>query len=122
MATKPKPQLKRTAAALQNIVSGKSFIIPGRKWIDPVALNGGRFLRIDKSVTTLRCCDALEHRMHQRTADDLRLVCAVLRDERKPHRLWTWSWDMDRGVHIIEPAGTDIEALDQELAQRFPHA
>jgi hypothetical protein len=122
MTQSQKKQLKRAQTALQNIRDGKRFVIQTRKWIDPIKLNRGRFLTIDGRVTTLRICDALEHRLHFSTADDVQMLCAALRDERKPRRLWLWIWHSDRGVHIIEPAGTDVEALNKDLAERFPNA
>lgn len=28
-------------------------------------------------------------------------------------------WDSDRSMHILEPVGTDVAALDSKLARRF---
>lgn len=115
-------QLKRTVEALQRINSGEKFQILTRKWVDPIDRNRVGFLRIDGRVTTLLGCKDLGRHTALSTSDNVRMLVAVLRDHRKCARLWLWIWDSDRGVHIIEPAGTDVEALDKDLAHRFPNA
>jgi hypothetical protein len=122
MAQQVKPQLKRTIEAFARINRGQRFSVPTRKWINPVDLNRSGLLRVDNQITTLKTYKALEHRMHQWTPDDIHLLCAVLQDSRQPKRFWLWIWNNDRGVHIVEPAGTDIKTLDGELAKRFPNA
>jgi hypothetical protein len=79
-------------------------------------------LRIDRELTTLGSCSELARNKHHWTDDDVQILCAVLRDDREPKRLWLWLWDSSRGVHIIEPTGIDTDALSVELARRFPNA
>jgi hypothetical protein len=122
MTTQTKKPLKRTAKAIQCINTGKRFQIRTRKWTDPISRNRRGFLRIDRQATTLRGCQELERHAFRSTSDNTKLVVAVLRDQRKCGQFWIWIWDSDSGVHIVEPAGTDVEALNKDLAERFPNA
>lgn len=121
MTANTQKQFKRTIEAFARIDIGKKFQIPTRKWINPVDMNLRGLLRVDGRTTTLRSFQPLEHRTHQWTADDVHLLCAVLQDSRQPKRFWLWVWDNERGVHVVEPAGTDVEALDKDLAEWFPN-
>lgn len=119
MAQQAQRQFKRTQEAFARISLGKRFVIPTRKWIDPVDLNRGGFLRIDGHVTALKRVPELERHRSQSTSDDVQMLLAVLKYIRKSGRLWLWIWHSDRGVHILEPAGVDVAALDRTLALRF---
>lgn len=116
MMIRTEAQQKRLKDALARILAGKRIRLPA----GPVLVSRSGWLYIYEQRTTLRACQALAHHKHRWTADDVQLLCAVVQDARRSGRLWLWVWDSDRGVHVIEPAGTDIDALDQRLTRRFP--